>query len=44
MYGHLSNIFCEKKKKKSGIHKNKLTINIFIILGYVNNYGKKHYL
>ena len=30
--------------KKSDIHKTKLSANLFIILGYVNNYGKKRYL
>ena len=34
----------KKKKKKNDIHKTKLTVNMFIILGYVNNYGKNHYL
>ena len=31
-------------KKKSDIHKTKLTANLFIILGYVNKYGKNRYL
>ena len=31
-------------KKKSDIHKTKLTVNMFIIQGYVNNYGNNRYL
>ena len=37
MYDHPSNICCEKKNE---IHKTKLTVNMFIVLWYVNNYGK----
>ena len=32
----MENIWCDKK---SVIHKTKFTVNMFIILGYVNNYG-----
>ena len=31
-------------KKKSAIHETKFMVNTFIILGYVNNYGKNRYL
>ena len=41
MYGHPANICGDKK---SDIHKTKLTINMFILLGYLNNYGKNRYL
>ena len=41
MYGRPSNNCCDKK---SDIHKTKLTVNMFIILVYVNNYGKNRYL
>ena len=30
--------------KNSDIHKTKLTVNMFIILGYVNNFGKNRNL
>ena len=39
MYGHP--IFCDKK---SDIHKTKLKVSMFIILMYVNNFGKNRYL
>ena len=35
------NMCCDKI---SDIHKTKLTVNMFIILGHVNNYGKNRYL
>ena len=41
MHGQLSNICCDKK---SDIHKTKLSVNMFIIQGYVNNYGNNRYL
>ena len=41
MYGHPANICCDKN---SEICKTKVTVNMFIIQGYVNNYGKNRYL
>ena len=41
MYGHPSNICYDKQ---SDIHETKLMVYTFIILGYVNNYGKNRYL
>ena len=41
MYGHPLNICCGQT---SDIRKTELTVNMLIIQGHVNNYGKNRYL